>query len=464
MDKDNLTNRLPLEFTQRMEGLLKDEWDQLLTSWLSNPHQGLRINTLKIPVEMFVKKSPFQLESIPWTRDGFYYPWGERPAKHPYYWAGLYYLQEPSAMAPGAVLDVKPGERVLDMCAAPGGKSTQLAAFLENKGILVSNDISGTRIKALAWNMERFGVTNAVITNESPENLAAVFTGYFDKILIDAPCSGEGMFRKDPKAIKSWKSYNTNKCVSMQDDILDWGVKMLRPGGKLVYSTCTFAPEENEGTIWRILTKYKEVLLLDLPEEAGWAPGRPEWLEGPNSPPLDLAKTKRLWPHRVKGEGHFVALLQKEGEGVRGNPLRKSLPEPEPCIPWQSFEEENFKEKLAGSIVVWGKNIYRIPQGLPSLHGLKVVRPGWFLGVLKNTRFQPAQALALGIKRETVQRSIDFSVNDQSLERYLRGETLILEGERGWTLICVDGYPLGWGKQGDGILKNYYPPHWRSME
>ena len=246
--------KLPEIFEEKMKGLLKEEFPEYIACYEEPRYYGLRVNTGKISVEDFKKICPFEIQPIPWIENGFYYD-GESvvPSKHPYYFAGLYYLQEPSAMTPAAKFPVKPGERVLDLCAAPGGKATALGAALQGKGVLVANDISNSRAKALLKNLEVFGISNAFVTNEVPQNLADRFEGFFDKVLIDAPCSGEGMFRKDPAVIKTWNEERPEYFAKLQKDILKNGVRMLRPGGKLLYSTCTFAPVENEGSISWIL-------------------------------------------------------------------------------------------------------------------------------------------------------------------------------------------------------------------
>lgn len=451
--------QLPASFIEKMQKLMGPEWEELYKAWDAPLHQGLRINTLKIGVQEFLAKSPFALEPIPWTRDGFYYSPSERPAKWAYYQAGLYYLQEPSAMAPAACLGVQPGERVLDLCAAPGGKSTQLAAALQGRGILVSNDNSAERVRALVWNLEHWGAANCVVTNETPDRLARVFVSYFDKILVDAPCSGEGMFRKNERAAKSWNNYNSLKCSGMQKDILDQAALMLKPGGRMLYSTCTFAPEENEEVLVDFLGRHPEFQLLPLPLYEGWEPGRPQWVAEDRGIPLENAR--RLWPHRVRGEGHFLALLGKKGSGETG-PQKLGYSKAAQTHPaWTTFAQENLTRTLDGPFLQQGHYLYQIPAELPDLKGLKVPRPGWFLGLLKNNRFEPSQALAMGLKPADVQRCISFPEGDLRVEKYLKGETLLVDGLKGWTLVCLDRYPLGWAKQTGDNLKNYYPAGWR---
>jgi NOL1/NOP2/sun family putative RNA methylase len=471
-------NRLPVAFVQRMEKLLsEEEFQAFLNSYNDPRYYGLRVNDLKISVEEFLAISPFELEPVPWTKNGFYYQEGERPAKHPYYHAGFYYIQEPSAMAPGALIQAQPGDKVLDLCAAPGGKSTQVAADLRGEGVLVANDSSGERVKALARNLDLFGVRNSIVTNETPDKLAKNFPNYFDKILIDAPCSGEGMFRKDDEAAKSWGVHSVEVCVLKQREILDDTVKMLKPGGTIIYSTCTFAPEEDEGMIEEFLTKYPEFSLLDLPVEHGFVTGQPDWTNGRT----ELTKTVRLWPHKLKGEGHFVAWLRKDSEvnaEVQDNPIReenisrKRKGNPHHQKVTVDINLEDFKNFITdslnftpkGKLVTYGEHLYLSPEEVPDLGGLKVIRPGSYLGVFKKNRFEPSHALALALKPDEIIRKVTLKADDPQVIKYLKGETLNIDGPKGWTVVCIDEFPLGWAKQTDGILKNYYPKGWRWMD
>ena len=458
--------KLPAEFLNKMKILLGEtEYAELLESYGKPRHYGLRVNTLKIGVEEFLKISPFKLEPVPWTSDGFYYPEGENPGKHPYYHAGLYYIQEPSAMLPGFILGASPGERVLDLCAAPGGKTVQIAAAMKNSGIIVANDISPDRVKALVKNIELCGVRNAVVLNETPEKIASRFEGYFDRILVDAPCSGEGMFRKDEDAARSWESYKCETCSGMQKLILQSVDSMLKPGGVLVYSTCTFSPEEDEKIITYFLNLHKDYEIIEIQKKAGMEPGRPEWSDG--GP--ELAKTARLWPHRVKGEGHFAALLiKKESPHVYANNKNKVYNEPEADIPaaFVNFVRGNLNFEPEGSFMKKGRSLYLLPGKIPSLDGIKVAKFGWFLGEVDGERFEPSHSLAAALSIADIKRDISFGAASYEVKSYLRGETLILEGmegRKGYTAVCVDGYTLGWAKQTDGMLKNMYPKGWRRM-
>lgn len=297
--------QLPSSFSERMMDLLGTDYNQFADSYKETPNGGVRVNTLKISVEKLKALSTLELEPIPWCPTGFYTEDGARPGKHPHYHAGLYYIQEPSAMAPVELLDVQPGDRVLDLCAAPGGKSTQISAKLSGEGLLVTNDLHPERTKALAKNLELYGVRNGIVLNESPDHIAAAFPLYFDKILIDAPCSGEGMFRKDEDMVKQWDSGTPAKYAAMQRDILRSAATALAPGGTLVYSTCTFATEENEEIIAEFISEHPQFSVITVGGTGSFAPGFGE-----------LSGTARLWPHKVKGEGHFMAVLQHVGPKV----------------------------------------------------------------------------------------------------------------------------------------------------
>lgn len=479
--------KLPKEFLANMQRLLGPEYEQFLDSYNISPYAGLRINTLKVDVERFLKLTSMELSPIPWCPTGFYYNNAvERPAKHPYYHAGLYYLQEPSAMAPGSAAYPKPGEKILDLCAAPGGKSTQLAAALGGEGVLVSNDVDEDRVKALTKNLELYGIRNAVVTNEQPRRLAEVFHGYFDKVLVDAPCSGEGMFRKDPGAVRSWESFTCRRCGAMQREILTYAASMVRAGGRIIYSTCTFAPEEDEMTIDWFLDTFPEFELKPVPFSQHFDHGRPEW--GSGRP--ELALTSRLWPHKLKGEGHFVAVLERMTEGSRAVPeeveetrggkgrprgrdkgaasdypvtYRTEVPEA-----FGEFVREMLTEPEAMFLVgqprtyaLKGHNLYLPPWGVPDLSRLKTPRPGWFLGSIERGRFEPSNAFATALKVGQVCKAVDLPSSRDEVIRYLKGETLNISGDKGWVLVTTDGFSLGWAKYSDGFLKNYYPKWWR---
>lgn len=489
---------LPKAFIHNMKQLLGTEFPDFLASYDAPRWYGLRVNTLKLTIDAFMRISDFTLSPIPWTDNGFYYEETERPGKHPHYHAGLYYIQEPSAMAPAELLDVKPGERVLDLCAAPGGKSTQIAAKLAGTGLLVVNDIHSDRVKALVKNLELAGVRNAVVLNERPDKLIRPFAGFFDKILIDAPCSGEGMFRKEEDMAKQWKPEDAGRYAAMQADLLQQAAAMLKPGGRLVYSTCTFAPEENEAVIAKFIDGHPQFKVEPIPVRHGFRAGRPDWIAA-YADAAGLAErsvqavegTVRLWPNFLKGEGHFVAALRKaeedakpeehmaaEGGSVKMIPARmrgkmteakgKHAADTEPLY---AFWREHIALPLPSTITAFGEHLYGSPSGLPDLNGVRVIRPGWYLGNIRKQRFEPSHALAMGLSKTDFARSVSLHPDSTEAIRYLKGETLELSDDRiesisgaarkGYCLVCFGQFPLGWGKWADGLLKNEYPPGWR---
>lgn len=457
---------LPLAFVERMKKMLGEEFPSFLASYEETKSQALRLNPLKGEGRRFLELSPFSLSPVPWEENGFYFEEADRPGKHPYHEAGVYYIQEASAMVPAMLLDAQPGERILDLCAAPGGKSTQIAAAMRGEGILVCNEIHPKRAGILSENIERMGVRNAIVVNHSPDELAIRFPGYFDRVLVDAPCSGEGMFRKNADACGQWSAENVRLCAGRQDEILDCAAGMLKEGGRLVYSTCTFAPEEDEGSICRFLERHPEFGLEQPVRFPGMECGNPLWC-GQESANGEIEKTIRLWPHRLRGEGHFAAVLCKEGEAGDGKKSGKSgqergIPEKE-CGEYTDFKRENLRTELPGTLVRFGQRLYLVPEGIFSLKGLKALRPGLHLGTLKTNRFEPAHALALALGKSEVQRYVPLAGEESaqagmraSALRYLNGETFET-GEKGWCLLGVDNYSLGWGKAAGGIMKNHYP-------
>ena len=379
-------------------------------------------------------------------------------------------------MAVGEIAGAEPGERVLDLCAAPGGKSAHLAAKMRGGGLLIANEIHPARARILSHNIERMGVRNAVVTNETPGRLAERFPGYFDRVLVDAPCSGEGMFRKDPETRAEWSPEAAAACAVRQLNILHDAARMVREGGTLVYSTCTFNPEENEQVIAAFLRRHPQFELVEPPRREGFAPGRPEWAgeasqpsgaasPGEVSPPADtaaLARAVRIWPHRVKGEGHFIAVLRKtcEPDGDAA-PKRRSAAETAADLsalkPFRQFAAEALACEPDGTFQLFGEQLYRVPEGMPALRGLKVLRPGWHLGEIRKGRFEPSHALALSLGGEEVKLRLSLSPDSPELAAYLRGEPLPGDRPNGWTRVEVDGFGLGWGKQTGQVLKNHYP-------
>ena len=452
----------PQFFLQRMQRLLGNEYADFVAAYNLPPHVGLRVNPLKISVARFRTLAAFDLKKIPTIDNAFLISDDERLGKHPYHAAGLYYLQEPSAMTVAAMLNPQPGERVLDVSAAPGGKSTHLAALMQNQGVLVANEIHPTRVWDLAENLERCGVRNAIVTNETPERLANAFPGFFDRVLVDAPCSGEGMFRKSESACNDWSPALVAGCATRQLAILENAATMVRGGGLLAYSTCTFAPEENEGTITRFLALHPEFELVELPHLEGFSVGRPEWIDNGNP---QLLRAVRLFPHSGTWEGHFVAVMRRNEDrpfGFSKSP-RSQRQEKIPARLTQTYESF-FREQLRIAIdheriVLVGSHLYQMPEDAPRLDGLRVIHPGWWLGTLKNNRFEPEHALALGLQAQDVQRVENFRADDARVLDYVRGNVLRIDNDssHGWVLITVDGFPLGWGKRVQGTIKNHYP-------
>lgn len=451
---------LPLDFTKKMERLLGSEVDEFFQSFNEPRASGLRLNTTKISGQEWEQVSPFRIEKIPFAKHGYYFDEEkDQPGKHPYHAAGLYYIQEPSAMFIASQLDLEKSDKVLDLCAAPGGKSTQIAAEIGREGFLLANEIHPKRVRALSENIERFGLSNTVVTNETPEKLSRHFGNFFDKILVDAPCSGEGMFRKDPEAVNYWSQKHVAACAAKQRDILEDAYHMLKPGGTLVYSTCTFSPEENEQTIESFLSRHEDMELLPILHDHGVEPGRPEWTVWKRT---DIAGTARLWPHRLKGEGHFAAKMYKRrGGSVQHLPLERHVKlSKRQEKDWNAFLEQTLQNFDRGGRAFFQYNdqLYLLPENCPQLKGLRLVRPGLHLGGFKKNRFEPNHALALFLKPGQCRHQKDLASDGDDWLRYLKGETLPGSNEnRGWVLMTVDGFPLGWSKETNSILKNFYP-------
>ena len=455
---------LPVAFTDKMKKLLGNEYDEYLACYDETRLYGLRVNTKKISVEEFKKICPFEIKPIPWIENGFYYD-GEKiqAAKHPYYFAGLYYLQEPSAMTPANRLPIEPGDKVLDVCAAPGGKATELGAKLKGEGVLIANDISNSRAKGLLKNIEVFGIGNVLVLSEEPGKLEEYFPEYFDKILIDAPCSGEGMFRKDKKMVKAWEEHGPEFFAKIQRSIVTQAARMLKPGGMMLYSTCTFDPEENEGTIEYLIEQYPEFEIKEIRPYEGFACGKPEVTKSQDE---SLTKTVRIWPHKMHGEGHYVALLQK-GEKTGGNALKpsKNKAKKVPDEILEFFKDIDWDMDWS-RLELYSEKVYYMPKDIPNVKGIRFLRTGLYLGDLKKNRFEPSQSLAMCLKKEEYKNTVNLTADDERVIKYLKGETIDVDDivslkAKGWQLVLIDGYPLGWGKLANGTLKNKYLPGWR---
>ncbi len=512
---------LPSAFKERMKEMLGAEYQAFEDSYDRERTQGLRLNLLKTAPERFLAETPFQLKQIPWVKEGFYYSSEDRPGRHPWHEAGVYYIQEPSAMAVVTFLDPQPGEKVLDLCAAPGGKTTQIASRLGGEGFLLSNEIHPARAKILSQNVERMGIPNAVVTNEDSGHLAEYFPEFFDKIVVDAPCSGEGMFRKEEIAVQEWSPENVQHCAERQQEILSNAAGMLKPGGRLVYSTCTFAPEENEKSICRFLAAHREFSIEETPKFEGLSCGVPDWGEidsgygyltekaetnenaaeksGRGGDVCGLEETIRIWPHRTGGEGHYIAVLRKHGEA---EPRKRKEPkyynDKKALSDYAAFCQETLtgpeRWTKRKEYVLFGEQLYLLPPEMISFDRLRVLRPGLHLGTLKKNRFEPSHALALALRAGDVNVTRNFAADSGFAAAYLKGEALedaMLLAEdsqgaehsertkrsegavdkttagkngkkekkpaKGWALMTVDGYSLGWAKLAGGILKNHYP-------
>lgn len=501
---------LPEAFTEKMRELLGEEAEEFFESYEKDRVFGLRINPLKAGSlfchERLGSGQPAlvslidRMTPVPWCLEGYYYAEELRPGKHPLHEAGAYYIQEPSAMAVVEALDPVPGEKILDLCAAPGGKTTHAAGRMMGKGLLVSNEIHPARAKILSQNVERMGIANGIVTNMEPAGLIPYFPVFFDGILVDAPCSGEGMFRKDEEARTEWSLEHVTLCAARQDGILDCAARMLKPGGRIVYSTCTFSPEENEQTVSRFLNRHPEFSLRK-PAIAGFfSEGRPDWAD--KNP--ELSKTVRIWPHKTGGEGHFLALLVKDersfgesrkernGSGVREKEERWNRD-------WQktgrtakdrqakgrSQKEHRQKngqtaEKAADMLcsevirlperlmegrkpVLFGENLYLVPEEMTEMDGLRVLRPGLHAGTVKKGRVEPAHGLAMFLKAEEAAQAAEIGAGETAW-KYLRGEVLTEQDlcgnpmpQKGWVLVTMDGLGAGFAKASGGVLKNHYP-------
>ena len=465
---------LPAGFVARMEHLLGAEYAAFGECFHQSPEQGVRTNTLKISPQGLAKMAELILEPVPWCPAGFRMmsqPGGNEitPGKHPLHAAGLYYLQDPSAMAAAEILAPKPGEIVLDLAAAPGGKTSQLAALMENQGLLVANEIHPRRVWDLAENLERCGITNAAITNETPQRLAAYFGPFFDRVLVDAPCSGEGMFRKNPEARRAWSLELVQSCASRQAAILRSAAQMVRPDGHLVYSTCTFAPEENESVLARFLNEQlpdgMKFEVVTIQHQAGFAQARPDWSARESTTEMHLERAIRLWPQRGAAEGHFIGLLKRldNPKPTQLDPYPTRLAEPTRRLSQQFFKDTLYGDLPLERLALQGSYLYQIPVGLPRLEKLKVIHPGWWVGIVRKGRIEPGHALALGLKAKQARQITAFPLESLQINSYLHGESLPDPGPQGWTLVAIQDrstgaeFPLGWSKRSQGVLKNFYP-------
>lgn len=457
---------LPYEFEQRMRGMLGEEYELFYESLEDTPvYRGIRVNPRKKDAFQYICKIIKEMENTPWCKEGFYCNKSEISGNHPYHRAGLFYFQEPSAMSAVEGLPISPDDKILDLCAAPGGKSTQAAAKLSGKGFLVSNEIIGKRAAVLSENIERMGLPNVIVTNESPLNLEKKYPHFFDKIIVDAPCSGEGMFRKEPQAVDEWSVAHTLSCAARQKNIVDSAMKMLAPGGYLIYSTCTFAPVENEGVAEYLLDTYPNLELADMKALSMLCGGCGAYIGSER----DYSFTKRIFPHRQKGEGHFAALFHDTGKLAtiqrKREKNKRILKEDISAMIqiYEAFERENLRVSLAGAGVfaAFGERLYLKPPGI-DIDTIRVIRCGLELGTCKKGRFEPSHALCLALSGEDFKHCLNFSADAPELLRFLKGDVLPCK-EKGWTAVMVDGFPVGWGKASGGVLKNHYPKRLRAL-
>ena len=434
-------HRLPEKFIENMKKQLpENEWETFFACYGKKAYKGARLNVLKGDRYALKSLLGFLGQPVEWEENGFYVD-EEKLGASPYHFAGAFYSQEPSAMCAAPLLEVKPGERVLDLCSAPGGKGTQLACQMQGEGIIVLNEPISSRAKILSQNVERMGIKNAVVLNEYPDALAEKFAGYFDKILVDAPCSGEGMFRKNAEeALAEWSEENVKLCAERQRDILNAATKMLKSGGRLVYSTCTFSYAEDEGQVCDYLQ---------------------------NHPEMRLIRQEKIYPHKQAGEGHFAALFEKiERTAEWDSRIRvaKLSVTGKGEKAYREFEKAFFKGKFARRLYEINGTLYELPEEVFSWQGLNVLRVGVRLGEVKNERFEPNHSLALCVKKEECVNVLDLPITDGRVEKYLRGEVIDGEIKNGWCLVCVDGLPLGLGKGVNGTVKNHLPKGLRMVK
>ena len=443
-------NAFPLEFLDQMKYMLGEEYPAFLLSMDQPPALALRLNPRR--AKAAAAAASFVEDKVPWAPLGRYLLPGVRPGASIAHHAGAFYVQEASAMAAAAALDAQPGERILDLCAAPGGKSTQIAAAMDNRGLLIANEPDPTRARILAGNLERMGVANALVVNAYPDKLADRWPAFFDAILVDAPCSGEGMFRRDPEARNEWRPASPTGCAIRQAEILHHAARMLKPGGRLIYSTCTFNRQENEGSIETFLSGHDDFN----PEEFTLAGvGRSE------------GGMLRLFPHRLRGDGHFVARLRKNvdlpekniaalnrhghrsnASAAKGNISTILATLQRDICKLPDFIPEN-------RIILQGDRLFCIPEDAPDCAGLRVISPGIALLRAGRSHVEPEHALAMALPLELACRCVDL--NEAQATAYLAGESIPLSSEKGWTLTLYNTLPLGWSKFSDGMLKNHLP-------
>ena len=430
------------QFDARMKSLLKDEYDDFKKALLEKPVKGLYLNRNKKNVERVLEEQ--YIEHHPIVENGYLYDENYHPGRSAYFLAGLYYIQEPSAMLVADALPIEPDDFVLDMCAAPGGKSCEIASRLTGEGVLIANDIEASRARILSENIERFGLDNTIVTNVDPMRFTKQFQDAFDKIVLDAPCSGEGMFRKLEQAVDTWSEDKVLECAHIQKNLLKGAYDMLKQGGMVIYSTCTYSYEENEAMVHYAVDELG-FELLPLSKSHGLCPG------------VDLDEVVRCYPHHYRGEGHFIALLRKPGNSPR-KVVRPMKPQVSPADlkVLKAFYQETLNKKVPAYIIENNGHLYAIKKNFPELKGIRVLRNGLYLGEVRKNRFIPSYSLALTLTKEDVKRSYDYSCDSEEIKKYIHGETLEGTGNEGFGVIFVDGYPLSFYKESNQV-KNLFP-------
>lgn len=441
---------LPKAFLARMKELLGGDYPAFLQSMETGPVRALRVNFLKtssVPADIETKPLPFSGGGYIFSRDSV--------GHHPLHHAGAFYVQDPSAISTVAAASpvLRRGMRVLDLCAAPGGKSTQLAGMLQGTGVLVANEISGERCRILRQNIERMGVKNAVITSFDAQRIAAYYPDFFDFVLVDAPCSGEGMFRKYPEAVKEWSEENVTMCARRQKEILENAAKTVAGGGYLLYSTCTFSLEENEQVVHWFLTEHPDFSLLPVAADVAAVTA-----EGISVGGRDLSAARRFYPHLFSGEGQFFCLMQRSG-GMRGkeqfpSALRSLTGEEKKAA--EAFFADAFGDipqemaALRDDVVLLSEEVSCCPSGALSC--------GVPAGKVIKGRLVPHHHL-FSAYGKNFQRRVDLPLEDPACAAYLRGEGFLLTGApgNGWCAVEIDTVPCGGGKIVNGYLKNHYP-------
>ncbi len=432
------------QFKEQMKNLLHQEYDDFIKALDEPSKKAFYLNPQKKDVISHLNMDYIQPHVV--VKDGFYFDYEHYPlGKSPYYSCGLYYIQEPSAMLVSHFLNVKEDDYVLDMCAAPGGKTCAVASKLGHNGLMIANDFVALRAKILSENIERFGLTNTMVTNCDPVVFANQLPGFFDKIILDAPCSGEGMFRKSDAAIETWSIEKIQECAYIQKNLIDAAMTLLKPGGQLIYSTCTYNTIENEQQVHYMLKHY-DCSLIHLEKSHGMQPG------------IQMPEVVRLYPHHYTGEGHFIALIQKNGQDSHKKikPLKASIHKQNQKLV-DDFYKQYLKIPTPSYLYDNNNHIYSIQPHFPELKGIRILRNGLYLGECKKNRFEPSLALALTLKKEDVKQYYSYHENDSHIINYLHGEAIEGSNQKGYGVLFVDDYPLSFYKESQHLAKNLYP-------